>query len=111
MQIIKDDYYYIDKIIIDLSFICKHMFNKTLDSFKQDELLVDSMLFRLIQVSENAKKISDQFKKMNNKILWSDILGLRNRIVHDYGNIDYSIIYNTLIKDIPFLLNELQNEA
>lgn len=55
MQIIKDDYYYIDKII-DLSFICKHMFNKTLDSFKQNELLVDSMLFRLIQVSENAKK-------------------------------------------------------
>ena len=48
---------------------------------------------------------------MHNKILWSDILGLRNRIVHDYGNIVYSIIYNTLIKDIPFLLNELKNEA
>ena len=31
--------------------------------------------------------------------------GLRNRIVHDYGNVDLGIVYETLTNDIPILLD------
>lgn len=31
---------------------------------------------------------------------WTDIYGLRNRIVHDYGHVDLGIVYDTLTKDI-----------
>ena len=65
------------------------------------------MLFRLIQVQENAKKLTDEFKQNRKNIPWTDIAGLRNRIVHDYGNVDLNIVYETLKNDIPDLLELL----
>ena len=68
------------------------------------------MMFRLIQISENAKKISDEFKADHNDIPWTDVYGLRNRIVHEYGNVDMSVIYDTLVNDIPDFLNKLNDQ-
>ncbi len=60
-------------------------------------------MFRLIQVSEDAKKVSDTLKAAYPQISWGDVYGLRNRIVHDYGTVNMHIIYVTLSKDIPAL--------
>lgn len=46
---------------------------------------------------------------MRKEIPWNSIYGLRNRIVHDYGNVDLGIIYETLKYDIPQLLEALSN--
>lgn len=35
------------------------------------------------------------------------IKGLRNRIVHEYGNVDLTIVYDTISNDIPNLLIDL----
>ena len=43
-------------------------------------------------------------------IPWGDIAGLRNRIVHDYGSVDHKLVYDTLIEDIPVLLESLKND-
>ena len=58
MNNLKNDAYYIEKILTDLKFITKHISNVSKDEFEQNEVLLDSMLFRLIQVSENAKRMS-----------------------------------------------------
>ena len=34
--------------------------------------------------------------------------GLRNRIVHDYGNVDLNIVFETLKNDIPELLEMIK---
>lgn len=34
---------------------------------------------------------------------------MRNRIVHDYGNVDLSVVYDTVVNDIPQLLKEFEN--
>ena len=62
------------------------------------------MLFRMIQLSENAKKLSESYKMNNSNIPWNAIYGLRNRIVHDYGSVDLNVVYETLKNDIPELL-------
>ncbi len=100
----KNDQCYIEKIKADLLFIVKHMENVDIQRLKENEVLQDSMLFRMIQISENAKKLSEQYKRVNNSIPWQEMYGLRNRIVHDYGSIDVKVIYDTLSVDIPDLL-------
>ena len=37
------------------------------------------------------------------------LYGLRNRIVHDYGNVDLNIVYETLKNDIPELLEMISD--
>lgn len=105
----KDNSYYIQKIITDLSFICKHTEKLTQQELESNEILVDSVMFRLIQVSENTDKLTDDFKLYYSAIPWRAVKGMRNRIVHDYGNVDLSVVYDTVANDIPQLLKEFEN--
>jgi len=49
-----------------------------------------------------------EFKKTYPSIPWRAIKGLRNRIVHEYGNVDLTIVYDTVKKDIPELIGILE---
>ena len=104
----KTNEYYLKDMIEDLDFIEEHMAEKTKEDLEADEVLTDSMVFRLIQISETSKNLSEDFKELHHDIPWNDITALRNRLVHDYGNVDMSIVYDTLTKDIPELKIELE---
>ena len=108
MNNLKNDEYYIGKILTDLHFIVEHMEGVTIRTLEEIEVLLDSMSFRLIQIQENAKKLTEAYKVAHNTIPWTDIAGLRNRIVHDYGNVDLDIIFSTLTEDVPWLITQLE---
>ena len=107
MDNIKDDTYFANRIRNDLSFIVKHTKDIDEAELSNNEILLDSMMFRLVQVSENAKKLSDEYKADHSGVPWVALYGLRNRIVHDYGNVDLEIVYSTLKEDIPELLKSM----
>lgn len=104
----KDNTYYVKRIISDLAFVVEHTEGVTQAELEDNEILVDSVMFRLIQISENSDKLTDEFKAHYTNIPWRAIKGMRNRIVHEYGNVDLAVVYNTVINDIPKLLNELK---
>lgn len=104
MDNVKNDNYYILKIRQDLEFIVIHMKDVDIEELNENEILLDSMLFRMIQLSENAKKLTEDYKQKHNNIPWNAIYGLRNRIAHDYGNVDLNVVFETLKNDIPELL-------
>ncbi len=64
----------------------------------------------MIQISENVKRLSEEYKENNSNLPWNELTGLRNRIVHDYGNIDLNIVFETLKYDIPELMERLTEE-
>lgn len=105
----KDDNFFLDKIKRDTSFILKYSVNLSLEDYLANELLQDSMMFRLIQISENSLRLSEEFKENYRTISWMEIKGLRNRIVHEYGKVDLTIIFDTICIDI-LELNNLLNE-
>ena len=107
MDNVKKDSYYIGKIRKDLEFIVKHMRNVDIEELNADEVLLDSMMFRMIQISANAKKLTDEYRLAHGDIPWGAMFGLRNRIVHDYGNVDLKVVYETLKYDIPEILELL----
>ena len=109
MDNIKNDKYYVSLIIDDIDKILKYTKDIPYEEFIEDEQLVDAILFRLIQMTENIKKLSVTFKEKYNNISWNDIVGFRNRIVHDYGKTDYTIVYEVVSNDIVSLKELLLN--
>lgn len=105
----KTDQYYIGKIITDLSFILDHTSGLTKEEMEDNEILIDSIMFRLIQVAENSDKLTDEFKLQHEVIPWRAMKGLRNRIVHEYGNVDLRVVFDTVKEDIPLLLHNLES--
>lgn len=96
----KDDRYYIEKIKHNIQFLITHTKGLSLEDFQKDEVLLDSVMFRFIQISECIKKLTLEFKTQHFDIPWRDIQGLRNRIVHEYGNVDMIIVYDSVSRDI-----------
>lgn len=66
-------------------------------------------MFRIIQNAENNNKLTENFKNSHNDIPWNAIKGMRNKIVHNYGYIDFSQVYDTVINGIPEMYELLIN--
>lgn len=95
------------KIISDLGFIIEHTKGKTKDEIENNDLLVDSIMFRIIQIAENNSRLSEEFKKKYSEIPWVAIKGMRNKIVHDYGVVNMVIVYDTVTRWIPEMYEKL----
>lgn len=109
MDNIKNDKYYLEKIKSDLKFVIDHTKGKTKEEIEKNDLLIDSIMFRIIQISENNEKLSDKFKSDHKDIPWLAIKGMRNRIVHDYGYVDLTIVYDTVIHGIPEMFDKIES--
>jgi uncharacterized protein with HEPN domain len=66
---------------------------------------------RLIEIiGEAANHVSKDIIENNSDIPWSKIIGLRNKIVHDYGEILTDRIWLIATKSIPELLKQLKEK-
>lgn len=109
MDNIKNDVYYIKKMLKDIKFIMDKTKEITLEELEANEVLCDSILFRLIQISENSIKLTIEFKTNHNDIPWQAIKGMRNRIVHEYGDVEFDVVYQTVTEDIPQICEKLDS--
>ena len=99
----KNDKYYAEKAIESIDIIDKYINGISYEQFVSDTELNDAIMFRLVQLIENVKNISIEFKSSNPQIPWGDIIGFRNGIVHEYGKTDYSFVYQVITKDLDEL--------
>lgn len=104
MNNLKNDKYYALQIIENINKILFYVSNKTIDEFLSDNKLMDAVMFRFVQLIENIKCVSEEIKIKNPDIPWEKIIGFRNRIVHEYGKTDYSVVYETATQDLNQLL-------
>ena len=70
--------------------------------------MAQSAIIREIQViGEAARMISDETKAAQPEIAWSGITGMRNRIIHEYFDVDLGIVWSSIQADIPSLVRQL----
>lgn len=68
----------------------------------------DSAERRLQIIGEAVVQLPEEFKYSYPKIEWNKIAGLRNRLVHEYFDVDHLIIWNTLNQSLPIFKKEIQ---
>ncbi|MEK6759052.1 MAG: HepT-like ribonuclease domain-containing protein [Deltaproteobacteria bacterium] len=75
----------------------------------ETERLLNLGLVRLIGiVGEAAAKVSAEGQSEYRNIPWPQIIGMRNRLIHGYDNIDFDILFKTISEDLPPLVAELE---
>ena len=57
----------------------------------------------LLQIGELAHHLTTEFTATHADIPWRNIIGLRNIVVHGYGQLDAETVWATLTDDIPEL--------
>jgi uncharacterized protein with HEPN domain len=79
------------------------------ESFCSNELVLTFSIFSLSQLGELVAKLDEDIKSSHNEIPWNALKSIRNRIIHDYEGVQYRIIWDTLVNDIPPLIEKLRN--
>ncbi len=59
-------------------------------------------------IGEAAGRVSPEFQDAQSHILWRPMIGMRNRIVHDYLGIDDDTVWKTVQERIPELIQQLE---
>ena len=76
--------------------------------FSQDSKTVNATAFVLGQIGELSKQISQETKEASPHIEWRGIRGLRNRIIHEYENLDMDRFWDVVRDDLPELERQIQ---
>ncbi len=80
----------------------------TLDDFMANRQLQEACIFNVLQVGELAARIIELgLDREHPQIMWRQMRGMRNRIVHDYDGIRLGIVWDTIQNDFPDLLKKL----
>lgn len=67
------------------------------------ELLADGVLRRLATIGEAAAQLPVADREQAPEVPWGDLIGLRNRVVHDYDQVDREIIDDIVENDLVLL--------
>jgi len=85
--------------------------NKTRNSLDTDRKLVLALVKCIEIIGEAAAQISNQSREALPQIPWADIIGMRNRLIHAYFDINLDILWKTVVEDLPPLVAELEKIA
>ena len=74
------------------------------------ERMLELALVRLIEViGEAAARVTSESREKCGSIPWSQVVGMRNRLIHGYDQVDLDVLWDTIECDLPPLILELEN--
>jgi uncharacterized protein with HEPN domain len=82
--------------------------DRTRASLDSDRML-NLALVRLLEIlGEAANRVPTEVRSRFARIPWPQLIGLRNRLIHGYDQVDLDIIWQIAARDLPPLLAELE---
>ena len=78
------------------------------DDFLRDETLKRAIVRSLEIIGEATKKIPVDFKIKWGSIKWKNMAGMRDRLIHDYMGVNYSIVWDVIKNKIPELHSQIE---
>ncbi len=71
--------------------------------------LLTSALVREIEiVGEAATHLSRETRRAHATIPWRQIIGMRNRLIHSYFEVDLDLLWVTVVDDLPLLVEQIE---
>jgi uncharacterized protein with HEPN domain len=71
--------------------------------FLKDEKTKSAVIRQLEIIGEAAKAIPADIRALAPELDWRNIAGMRDRMIHAYFNVDYNLIWDTIVEDVPML--------
>ncbi|MGB3536207.1 MAG: DUF86 domain-containing protein [Microcoleaceae cyanobacterium] len=78
------------------------------DEFLNNIQLQDAVIRRLLVIAEAARRVSEITQQTLPNISWQEINGMRNRLVHEYDDVNLNIVWDVVQFEIPQLIETLK---
>ena len=103
----KEPFEFLKHITDECAYLLSVSKGLTKEDFLDNETLKRAVVRSLEIIGEATKKIPADFKIKWNSIQWKNMAGMRDRLIHDYMGVNYSIVWDVFKNKIPLLYEQI----
>jgi len=69
----------------------------------------DACLYRILVLGEAATRVSAELQQQHPEVPWSDIIGMRNVLIHGYEKVNWDVVWDAVQEDFPRLQQQIES--
>lgn len=98
---------YLTDLLDAIEKIERYVTDMSLEEFLEDDRSKDAVLRNLEVIGEAAKNLPLEIKDRYRDVDWKAAAGMRNKLIHEYFGVSFSIVWETIKNDLPNLKDEV----
>ena len=104
----KDDTVYVGHMLDTARKAQSMLGSKDRAAYDADETLRLALAHLVQVIGEAARRVSPELREAHPDIPWSEIMGMRHKIVHDYMDVEEDVLWSVVTSDLPDLIGRLE---
>jgi uncharacterized protein with HEPN domain len=100
---------YLRHIQIEINFLIQASAGVTLERFLDDATLQRAFVRSIEVIGEAAKQVPETFRNQHPQVAWRGMAGMRDRLIHGYFGVDYSLVWDVVTTRIPALHEQISS--
>ena len=98
----------LEHIVQAIERIKRYTNGKRLDDLVEDDMMYYAVVKNMEIIGEASNLLTDDFKNVHSETPWKQITGMRNYIVHEYFQVDNTVIWDVIQNDLPQLEQQVK---
>lgn len=99
---------YLQDILTSISRIEDYTKSLSLKDLEDDWKTIDAVVRNLEILGEAAKNMPEEVVEKYPDIPWSNMVSMRNKVIHEYFGVDLDILWKTIKEDLPLLEKQIE---
>ena len=108
MAEVKKESVYFQHIMDAIDRIASHLGKLSFSDFMDTSVVQDAVVRQIEILGEAAKHVSESTRARYPDIPWKVMAGMRDKMIHDYFDVDLSLVWETATDDIPLLKSKIE---
>jgi uncharacterized protein with HEPN domain len=104
----KDDFFILNIFLNPSHKISRYTKEFSKKKFLETSLVQDAVIRQFEIIGEATKKLSPEFREEHDHIPWAKIAGMRDKLIHDYLDVDLALVWATAKTNVPELKRQIK---